>query len=76
VDRAAAIVVEVMSPGDDSMAKMAFSFDHGIEEILLVDLTDRSAVWFAHGERRFSTAIKSALLGIDAASVVSALGWT
>jgi Uma2 family endonuclease len=71
----AAIVVEVLSPGDDSLAKMPFYFDHGVDEVLTVDLADLTVQWFERGAQSFLTVTSSTLLGTDTATVASALGW-
>ena len=71
----AAVVVEVRSPGDDSLAKFAFYFDRGVEEILLADLAERSVRWFRRDEGAFVGSDASELLGVDALTVAAALGW-
>ena len=71
----AAVVVEVRSPGDDSLAKFAFYFDRGVEEILLADLAERSVRWFRRYEGAFVGGDASELLGVDALTVAAALGW-
>ncbi len=71
----AAIVVEVRPTGDDSLAKLAFYFDHGVEEVLIADLAERTVQWFGRGTNAFVKRQSSAILAVDATTVASALGW-
>lgn len=71
----AAIVVEVVSPGDESRLKFAFYHRQGIEEVLIVEPEARTAEWFVRGEDGFLPADGSAVLGITAADLVAAVEW-
>ena len=71
----AAVVVEVRSPDDESYAKFDFYFEHGVEEILIADLTTKRAHWFLRGPSEFEPASRSDLLGLTTSEVASALGW-
>ena len=71
----AAIVVEVVSPGDESRLKFAFYHRQGIEEVLIVEPEARTAEWFVRGEDGFLPADGSAVLGITAADLVAAVDW-
>ncbi len=71
----AAIVVEVVSPGDESRRKLDFYHRAGIEEVLLVDPDERTAEWFARDPDTFLAADRSILLGITAAELVAAIDW-
>ncbi len=55
----AAIVVGVCSPDDESYEKFGFYFDHGVEEVLLADLTDQRVRWFLRGDREFVSSDQS-----------------
>jgi Uma2 family endonuclease len=72
----AAIVVEVRSPDDESYEKFDFYFEHGVEEILIADLTTHEVRWFARGADGFVDADRSALLGVTSADVAAVAGWT
>ncbi len=71
----AAIVVEVLSPGDESRAKLGFYVDHGVEEVLIVDPDQRSVEWLAGGQHGFEPADGSALLGTTAVELAAAIDW-
>ena len=45
----AAIVVEIVSPGDESRRKLDFYGRAGIEELLVVDPDERTVEWFIRG---------------------------
>ncbi len=71
----AAIVVEVRSPDDESCEKFGFYFDHGVEEILIADIETDTIQWYQRGETAFAPNDTSAILGIAAHQLISALGW-
>lgn len=71
----AAIVVEVVSPGDESRLKFAFYHRAGIEEVLIVDPETRTVEWFVRGPEAFLPADGSALLGISAGDLAAAIDW-
>ena len=71
----AAIVVEVVSPGDESRLKSAHYFNRGVEEFLIVDPGARTVEWFQRGPDGFRPADASAILGITSAGLASAIDW-
>ena len=71
----AAIVVEVVSPGDESRRKLHFYFRAGVDELLIVDPEERTVEWFTRGPDGFALADGSALLGITAVDLAEALDW-
>jgi hypothetical protein len=68
-------VVEVLSPGDESRAKLAFYHRVGVEEVLLVDPDGRTVEWFARGVDTFGHADGGTILGITADDLVAAIDW-
>lgn len=71
----AAVVVEVVSPRDESRAKSDFYFRVGVEEFLIVDPERRTAEWFARGADGFVPADGSATLGITSEELAAAIDW-
>jgi hypothetical protein len=71
----AAIVVEVVSAGDESHAKLGFYHRSGVEEVLIADPVQRTVEWFVRGPDAFRPADRSALLGISAAELTTAIDW-
>lgn len=43
----AALVVEILSPGDETVEKMPFYAAHRVDELLIVDPADRTVDWLA-----------------------------
>ncbi len=71
----AAIVVEVVSPGDESRRKLGHYFRLGVEELLIVDPRPHSVEWHSRGADAFAPADGSAILGISNAELSDALDW-
>ncbi len=71
----AAIVVEIVSPGDESRRKFAFYHRVGVEEVLIVDPEQRTVESFERGPDAFQPAAGSTILGITSAELASAIDW-
>jgi Uma2 family endonuclease len=41
----AALVLEVVSPGDETWEKLGFYAAHGVEELLIVDPQEKAVSW-------------------------------
>jgi Uma2 family endonuclease len=73
---AAALVVEIVSPGDESYRKFDFYASHGVEEVVIVDPADRAVHSFVlAGEGRYEPAERSGLLEVGAAELAQQLDW-
>ncbi|CAN5867981.1 hypothetical protein BH23ACT8_BH23ACT8_04140 [soil metagenome] len=70
----AAIVVEILSPGDESYAKRGFYFARKVEELLIVDPLERSVQWYARGAGLEPTE-RSTLLDMSGAELATAIDW-
>ncbi|MBX3031072.1 MAG: Uma2 family endonuclease [Chloroflexi bacterium] len=71
----AAIVVEIVSPDDESRAKLGFFFRVGVEEVLIVDPSTHTVEWLERGPEAFRSAAGSTLLGITGDELVAAIAW-
>jgi Uma2 family endonuclease len=71
----AAVVVEVVSPGDESRRKFRHYFRIDVEEFLIVDPKPRSVEWYTRGADGFVPADGSAILGLTSAELDAALDW-
>jgi len=71
----APIVVEIISPGDESRHKLDFYFRAGVEEVLIVDPDARTVEWFGRGVDAFEPADGSALLGITSSELAERIDW-
>ena len=58
----AVIVIEIVSPDDETLAKFDFYFQRGVVELLVVDPDDRSVRWFRRGDGGFVHTPRSELL--------------
>jgi hypothetical protein len=52
----AVIVAEIVSPDDETYAKLPFYFERGVVEVLIVDPRERSAIWYRRAADRFQPA--------------------
>jgi Uma2 family endonuclease len=71
----AAIVVEIVSPGDESRNKLPFYHRAGVEEVLIVDPEVRLVEWFRRSDKDFDLTDRSDLLGISSAELAAAIDW-
>lgn len=72
----AAVVVEILSPDDETYAKLPFYAGHGVDEILVVDPSARGVtVWARVSDERYEELGASALLQVSAAELSDAIAW-
>ncbi len=71
----AAVVVEIVSPGDESRRKFDFYFRSGVEELLIVDPRARTVEWFRRGNGHFEPSPRSSLLSVSADELAAELDW-
>jgi Uma2 family endonuclease len=71
----AAIVLEVVSPGDETWEKFDFFARHGVEEICIVDPRQQQIRWFALRGAGYEETAGSDLLGVSAKDLVSRIDW-
>lgn len=71
----AAIVVEVVSPGDESYKKFDFYFARGVDEVLVVDPLRLTVEWYTRGSTGFERTGRSALLDVDEATLHGEIDW-
>ena len=71
----AAIVVEVLSPGDESYAKFGFYHRLGVEEILIVDPLRHAVEWYQRVGAGFERVGASQLLAVDEAALTAEIDW-
>ena len=71
----AAIVVEILSPGDETWEKFGFFARHGIEEVCAVDPRAKQVRWFVLLDGAYEETGASPLLGITAAHLAGQIDW-
>ncbi len=71
----AALVVEIVSPGDETWAKVPFYAERGVDEVVIVDPETRQVTWLARREARYEEVDHSAVLDVAVADVVAQITW-
>ena len=71
----AALVVEIVSPGDESWEKLPFYAAHGVDEVLIADPQQRSIDWLALTGGEYRPAGRSGLIELGAAALAARIDW-
>lgn len=71
----AAVVVEVVSPGDESYLKFGFYLDRSVEEVLIVDPQCRTVEWYGRRGGEYTRTGRSALLAVDEQTLHGEIDW-
>ena len=71
----AALVVEIISPGDESWEKLPFYADHGVDEILVVDPSERVVHWLKLVDSGYRPADRSGLIDLGAVDLTDHIDW-
>jgi Uma2 family endonuclease len=71
----AAIVVEVVSPDDESYQKFGFYAAHGVDELIYADPQQRSVRIWRLREGEYAETGASALLGVTAEQLIADIDW-
>ncbi len=71
----AALVVEVVSPGDETWAKLPFYAAHRVEEVLIVNPQARAVHWLALSGDTYEPIQRSGLVELGAAELTEQIDW-
>jgi Uma2 family endonuclease len=71
----AVLVVEIVSPDDETYAKFGFYFDRDVAELLIVDPERRIVEWYARGTDAFVRVDASAVLELTEAQLTAEIDW-
>ena len=71
----AALVVEIVSPGDESFKKLDFYAAHRVEELLIVDPAERTVSWMGLERGEYKDLERSRLIDIGAAELAQQIDW-
>ena len=71
----AAVVVEVVSPDDETFAKFGFYAGRGVEELIVADPRDRSVRCFRLDGDGYVEAASSAILSVSADDLTAGIDW-
>ncbi len=71
----AAMVIEVVSPGDESWEKLPFYAAHRVDEVLIVDPRKRSVSWLALRDGEYEQVERSGLIELGREEFADRLRW-
>jgi Uma2 family endonuclease len=71
----AALVVEVVSPGDETWKKLPFYASHGVDEVLIVDPLERAVHWLALRGEEYEPAERSGLIDHTPEQLADEIAW-
>jgi hypothetical protein len=71
----AALVIEIVSPGDESRQKLPFYAKHNVDEVLIVDPTERAVMWLALGEGEYRPVARSGLIELGPTELAEQIDW-
>ncbi len=71
----AALVLEIVSPGDETWQKLPFYAAHGVDELLIVDPRERAVHWLARRGEGYEPIERSALIDLGPARLAECIDW-
>lgn len=71
----AALVIEIVSPGDESWEKLPFYAAHGVEELLIVDPGSRTVSWLGLEAGEYHHLKRSRLIELGVAELAEQIDW-
>jgi Uma2 family endonuclease len=71
----AALVVEIVSPGDESWQKLPFYAAHHVDEVLIVDPAEHAVRWLALADGEYRDVQRSELIELGPAELAARIDW-
>lgn len=71
----AALVVEILSPGDETWEKLAFYAAHEVDELLIVDPEKKQVHWLALADGRYVPVERSGLIELGPDELAKRIEW-
>jgi len=71
----AALVIEIVSPGDETWNKLSFYAAHDVEEVLVLDPGKRSVDWLGLTDGEYKPVEQSGLIDLGAAGLAEQIDW-
>jgi len=71
----AALVVEIVSPGDKSWEKLPFYAAHDVDEVLIVDPATQSVDWFGLKDGEYRPIERSGLIDLGVSDLGERIDW-
>jgi Uma2 family endonuclease len=70
-----ALVVEIVSPGDESWQKLPFYAAHHVDEVLIVDPATRKVDWLVLNEGKYQPIERSGLIDLGVSNLAERIDW-
>jgi Uma2 family endonuclease len=71
----AALVIEIVSPGDESWEKLPFYAAHEVDEVLIVDPRESSVSWLGLADGEYRPIERSALIDLGPSELAEQIDW-
>jgi Uma2 family endonuclease len=71
----AELVIEIVSPGDDTWQKLPFYAAHDVNELLIVDPAKRSVDWFGLNDGEYQPIEHSTLIDLGPIGLAEQIDW-
>jgi hypothetical protein len=71
----AALVVEIVSPGDESWQKLPFYAAHDVDEVLIVDPIQRTVAWLGLRDGEYPPMQRSGLIELGPVELAEQIVW-
>jgi len=71
----AALVIEIVSPGDESWQKLPFYAQHDVDEVLIVGQAEQTVTWLALREGEYRPVQRSNLIDLGPAALTEQIEW-
>jgi Uma2 family endonuclease len=71
----AALVIEIVSPGDETWDKLPFYAAHQVDELLIVDPQEQRVHWLALTEGQYVAVEHSRLIELGPAELAEQINW-
>lgn len=71
----AALVIEIVSPGDESWEKLGFYAAHGVDEVLILDPEERHVHWLGLSADEYAPIDRSRLIDLGPAELRGRIDW-
>ncbi|PZS08136.1 MAG: hypothetical protein DLM64_13200 [Solirubrobacterales bacterium] len=71
----AALVVEIISPGEQTWKKLPFYARHNVDEVLIVDPVERTVSWLALRDGEYRPVKRSGLIELGPTELAGRIDW-
>ncbi len=71
----AKLVVEILSPGDETTQKLPFYAQHGVQEVVIIDPAARTVSWLGLSEAEYHPAERSTVINLSGGELAARIDW-